>query len=149
MGLKTTFVATSLGRSTVFLIVMTMLAAVATLPVSRTAVADDAQVLANCPTVGDATGARVRALNTLKRRMTAPTPGNVDPNVTLKAMVASGDDTNRWDEKRGATIEGYVADVLEVHLSPDEAKELGQPVIDVLRGRAFAARGAVARSNEE
>ena len=111
MGLKTTFVATSLGRSTVFLIVMTMLAAVATLPVSRTAVADDAQVLANCPTVGDATGARVRALNTLKRRMTAPTPGNVDPNVTLKAMVASGDDTNRWDEKRGATIEGYVADV--------------------------------------
>jgi hypothetical protein len=27
---------------------------------------------------------------------------------------------------------GYVADVLEVHLSADEAKEMGRPVIDVL-----------------
>jgi len=111
MRLKTTFAAACLIRSTVSLIVVGMLGAVATLLVSRTVVADDAQVLANCPTVGDATGANVRALNTLKRRMTVPTPADIDPNVTLKTMVAPGDDTTRWDEKRGATIEGYVADV--------------------------------------
>lgn len=34
---------------------------------------------------------------------------------------------------QGGYVEpGYVADVLEVHLSSDEAKELGQPVIDVV-----------------
>jgi len=43
--------------------------------------------------------------------MTVLTPRDIDPNVTLRAMVAPGDDTTRWDEKRGATIEGYVADV--------------------------------------
>jgi hypothetical protein len=111
MRLKTTLATAWLVRSTVSLIVVGMLAAVATLPVSRTALADDAQVLANCPTVGDATGANVRALNTLKRRMTVPTPANIDPNVTLKDMVAPGDDTTRWDEERAATIDGYVADV--------------------------------------
>ena len=98
-------------RSTVSLIVGGLLGAVATLPVARATVADDAQILANCPAVGDAKGTNVRALNTLKRRMTVPTPGDIDPNVTLRAMVAPGDDTTRWDEKRGATIEGYVADV--------------------------------------
>ena len=91
--------------------VMGLLGAVATLPVTRAAVADDAQILARCPAVGDAAAAKVQALNTLKRRMTVPTPGDIDPNVTLKAMVAPGDDATRWDDRRGATIEGYVADV--------------------------------------
>jgi len=103
--------AARLVRSTVSLVVMALLGAVATVPVARAAAADDAQVLASCPTVGDTTAPKLRALNTLKRRMTIPTPGDIDPNVTLKAMAAAGVDTRRWDEKRGATIEGYVADV--------------------------------------
>jgi hypothetical protein len=111
MRLKTTLVAAHLVRYTVSLIVAGTLGALATLPVSRTAVADDAQLLANCPVVGDTTLPKVQALNTLKRRMTVPTPGNIDSNVTLRAMVAPGDDTTRWDERHGATIEGYVADV--------------------------------------
>src|SRR5882724_2543528 len=87
------------------------LGVVPTLLFSAMAVADDTRVLANCPIVGDTTNPRVQALNTLKRRMTLPTPAEIDPRVTLKALVAPGDDTNRWDEKRGVTIEGFVADV--------------------------------------
>lgn len=35
----------------------------------------------------------------------------MDSKVTLAALMAPGDDTSRFDDKRGATIEGYVADV--------------------------------------
>src|SRR5438045_9239822 len=84
--------------------VMGLLGAIATLPVTRAAVADDAQTLASCPAVGDAAAAKVQALNTLKRRMTVPMPGDIDPNVTLSDMVAPGDDTTRWDDSGGAAI---------------------------------------------
>ena len=73
---------------------------VITLPFGRMAVADDAQVLANCPVVGDTAHPRIQAVNTLKRRMTLPTPSDIDPKVTLEALVAPGDDTNRWDDRR-------------------------------------------------
>jgi hypothetical protein len=73
--------------------------------------ADDAQILANCPLVGDTQNPNVQALNKLKRRMTVPTPGDMDPAVTLTALVAPGDDTTRWDSSRGAQVSGYVADV--------------------------------------
>ena len=75
------------------------------------AVADDAKILANCPPQGDAKQAAARALNPLKRRMSVPIPREIDPKVTLQAMLAPGDDTNRWDTNRGGVIEGYVADV--------------------------------------
>ncbi len=77
----------------------------------RAARDDDAQVLANCPAGGDARSATVRALNELKRRINGPTSRDLDLRVTLAAMVAPGDDTARWSEQRGATIEGYVAGV--------------------------------------
>lgn len=88
-----------------------MAAAAATVLLSPTAQAGDAQKLANCPLTGDATDAAAQKLNTLKRRLTVPAPQDIDPNVTLQALVAPGDDTVRWDEKHGATIEGYVAAV--------------------------------------
>lgn len=72
---------------------------------------NDAAVLAACPVEGDAKNARVKDLNLLKRRMTTPSPTDMDNKVTLAAMVAPGDDTSRFDVKKGATIEGYVADV--------------------------------------
>ncbi len=80
-------------------------------PLSRVAVADDAQTLAKCPVTGDAADATTQALNKLKRRMTVPTPQDIDTKATLQALVAPGDDTARWNENRGATIEGYVAGV--------------------------------------
>jgi hypothetical protein len=64
--------------------------------------------LAHCPPQGDAKVARVAALNILKRRMTVP---QVDSAITLKAILASGDDAKRWDSHRGASIEGYIVNV--------------------------------------
>jgi hypothetical protein len=87
------------------------LGAVITLLFGRMAVADDAEVLANCPVVGDTADPKIQAVNTLKRRMMLPTPTDIDPRVNLEALVAPGDDTHRWDDRRGATIEGFVADV--------------------------------------
>jgi hypothetical protein len=53
----------------------------------------------------------MQALNLLKNRFTAPTPADLDSRATLDALLAPGDDTGRFDEKRGAVIVGFVTDV--------------------------------------
>ena len=58
---------------------------------------------------GDARSPGVPALNRLKNHYTGPQ--QVDPAVTLAAMLASGKDTGRWKVKQGAEIFGYVFDV--------------------------------------
>lgn len=73
--------------------------------------ADDATVLANCPPEGDTTIAAVQHLNVLKRRMTIPLASDIDHSVTMASLTIPGDDTSRWDAAKGASIEGYVADV--------------------------------------
>lgn len=72
---------------------------------------NDATILAACPMEGDAKNPKVKALNLLKRRMMTPSTADMDSKVTLTAMFAPGDDTNRFNDTKGATIEGYVADV--------------------------------------
>ena len=52
-----------------------------------------------------------RALNTLKNRTTVPTAADVDPRVTLDAMLAPGDDRRRWQHRRAAAVDGYVVRV--------------------------------------
>jgi hypothetical protein len=89
-----------------------MLMVACTLAQARTPRADsgdEAQILANCPTEGDAKAADARQLNLLKRRMMSPS--DLDSKVTLQAILAPGDDTRRWNEQHGAAISGYVADV--------------------------------------
>jgi len=88
----------------------TMLTAIL-LVLSHAALANDAEILASCPPQGDAKQAAARALNPLKRRMAEPRAAQIDPRVTLAAILAPGDDTDRWDTRRAAVIEGYVADV--------------------------------------
>jgi hypothetical protein len=58
---------------------------------------------------GDARSPGVQALNRLKNRYTAPP--QIDPAVTLAAILAPGRDTGRWKVKQGAEIVGYVFDV--------------------------------------
>jgi hypothetical protein len=58
---------------------------------------------------GDARSSGVRALNRLKNRYTAPQ--QIDPAITLAAMLAPGRDTGRWKVMQGAEIVGYVFDV--------------------------------------
>ena len=62
-----------------------------------------------CGVEGDARSAGVQALNRLKNRYVAPQ--QVDPAITLAAMLAPGRDAGRWKVKQGAEIVGYVFDV--------------------------------------
>lgn len=65
-----------------------------------------------CPLQGDARSADVKALNRFKGRYHSPVDSDVDPTVTLTAMVAPGDDENRFDNKSAATLTGFVLEVL-------------------------------------
>jgi hypothetical protein len=60
------------------------------------------------PLTGDATAPAAKALNPLKNRSNAPTPGAIDRRITLAAMLKPGDDTNRFSMTKAATITGYV-----------------------------------------
>ena len=74
-------------------------------------VAGPPEVYRTCPLEGDAVQAFRQAANRLKNRNTAPTSAQIDPAVTLAAMVVPGDDTNRWQPTQGASIVGFVIDV--------------------------------------
>lgn len=78
---------------------------------SRKSHGDDAQIIASCPPQGDARRQKERDLNVLKRRMDTPSSSQIDPNATLAAILAPGDDTSRWDDHKGAIVSGYVAEV--------------------------------------
>jgi hypothetical protein len=64
-----------------------------------------------CPAAGDGRTSRVRALNRLKNRLTVPADRDIDSAVTLDALLAPGDDRDRWSERRAAIVVGYVRDV--------------------------------------
>lgn len=65
----------------------------------------------NCGLEGDAKRADVRDLNTQKNRYDFPDSNAIDHSVTLEAMLAQGDDKNRFTMGRAAEITGYVIDV--------------------------------------
>jgi hypothetical protein len=64
-----------------------------------------------CGMAGTAKPAAIKAVNRLKNRYTPPGDTDIDTAVTLKAMLKLGDDTDRFDEEKGAEIVGYVYDV--------------------------------------
>lgn len=64
-----------------------------------------------CGMEGDASNPAVRELNLLKNRYTAPEPQQIDPNVTLAAILEPGDDRTRWNDHHAGEITGYVWDV--------------------------------------
>jgi hypothetical protein len=71
----------------------------------------DLETFDGCPLDGDASSAAVRELNRLKNRYTPPDPQQIDPSVTLAALLEPGDDRGRWSPRRAAEITGYVWDV--------------------------------------
>jgi hypothetical protein len=64
-----------------------------------------------CPLQGTATSEPGQELNRAKNRHTAPGQGQIDPEVSLAAMLAPGNDIQRFDPKRGARVTGFVIDV--------------------------------------
>jgi hypothetical protein len=64
-----------------------------------------------CPPAGDGRSSRVRALNRLKNRVSLPAARDIDSAASLGALLAPGDDRDRWSERRAAIVVGYVRDV--------------------------------------
>ena len=71
--------------------------------------ASNLEIYNGCGMEGDARSLGVQALNRLKNRYAAPQ--QIDPAVTLTAILAPGSDTGRWKVKQGAEIVDYVFDV--------------------------------------
>lgn len=64
-----------------------------------------------CNLDGSATTARLKQLNQLKNRYTAPRDNQIDHSITLSALLAPGDDKTRWTSTSGAEITGFVLEV--------------------------------------
>lgn len=69
------------------------------------------EILHGCGMEGDARSPGVQVLNRLKNRYHAPAAKDIDPRVTLAALLEPGDDMKRWDSSRAANVTGYVHDV--------------------------------------
>ena len=65
----------------------------------------------NCPLEGKTKVSSVQALNRLKNRTVAPLKTDVNPGITLAAVLAPGNDVARWGATQGAIITGYVITV--------------------------------------
>src|SRR3989442_10101404 len=78
------------------------------LVLSALAFSATAQTPASCPPQGTAQRPQVRALNLLKNRETTPMPNQIDPEVTLEAMLVPGNDRDRWSDTSGGEVIGYV-----------------------------------------
>ena len=89
----------------------------------------DLEIYNGCGIEGDARSPGVQALNRLKNRYVAPQ--QVDPAITLAAMLAPGRDTGRWKVKQGAEtigieMTGCSGGIAEVRIDRD-APFLQQP----------------------
>lgn len=65
----------------------------------------------NCPGTGIAITSRQRQLHRLKNRTALPQAADIDPRVTLDALLQPGNDTDRWSTDRAARVQGLVIDV--------------------------------------
>ena len=59
---------------------------------------------------GDGRSLGVRALDRLKNQYTQPSATEIDLAITLKAILAPGNDIGRWKVKEGVEITGYLWD---------------------------------------
>src|SRR5215471_14779342 len=71
----------------------------------------DLRVFNNCPLQGDARPTALQQLNMLKNRFVGPGRPQINPAITLSAILAPGDDRQRWSVRHGAIITGFVVDV--------------------------------------
>ena len=64
-----------------------------------------------CPLEGDAKQALAKELNPFKNREDAPPAANINSTATLAAVLAPGNDLQRWSRDSGAVFEGVVVNV--------------------------------------
>jgi hypothetical protein len=65
----------------------------------------------DCGPEGTAKSEARKALNRLKNRFSLPKDDDIDPLVSLEAMLALGPDLDRFSPKKAATIRGFVVKV--------------------------------------
>jgi len=70
-----------------------------------------------CPPQGSATKAKARKLNELRARTTEPTDDDYDDTVDISALIAPGDDSQRWSNDSAVEITAFVVDVLDGGMS--------------------------------
>jgi len=114
-----------------------------------------------CGLEGDAKPQPLKNLNRLKNRFTPPAASQMNPQITLDAILAPGNDLNRWSESQGATVTGYVIDVkpggpetvnchatdprhvdthIELAVNPGDSQGIKHMIVEVTpRGRAIIA----------
>jgi hypothetical protein len=119
------------------------------------------QVYDGCPLGGDAKTPALQRLNVLKNRYIQPRPNQFNPSITLQAILAPGEDTDRWSPGMAAEITGFVLDVkpggsetvnchakdpahtdthIEIVLNPNDSAPTRRLIIEVTpRGRAIMA----------
>src|SRR5260370_16641729 len=71
----------------------------------------DMDVFDGCGLDGSAKTANLKKLNQSKNRYAAPTNSEINPAITLSAMLAPGNDKTRWSSTSGAEVTGFVLDV--------------------------------------
>lgn len=64
-----------------------------------------------CAPEGNAQSDRRKALNRLKNRNLPPAASDLDASLTLAAMLATGNDAQRWSTSRGGAVTGFVIEV--------------------------------------
>ena len=88
-----------------------MVTALAALVTGQAPTGNNVYTLSNgtkCQPQGNDSNPAIIALDLQKNRPAGPTADDIDPDVTLAAMLAPGDDTSRFDGTKGATVEGIV-----------------------------------------
>lgn len=64
-----------------------------------------------CPVEGNAKSDRIKELNKLKNRTATPQTADFDTTITLQKLLATGNDTKRWNSSKAVKVIGYVYDV--------------------------------------
>src|SRR5260221_10675767 len=88
-----------------------VVAAIAALAMGQAPATDNPYIMSDgraCSAKGDNPRLELVTLDLQKNRATAPTAGEIDPDVTLAAILSPGTDIGRFDPTRGATVEGIV-----------------------------------------
>ena len=70
-----------------------------------------AQGSGSCPAQGDATKPRIQKLNELRARTDEPSDDDYDDTADVDALIAPGDDSQRWQNDTAVEINAFVVDV--------------------------------------
>lgn len=90
---------------------MRTLVALAFIAMTAHAAQTNLDVFKGCGLAGTAASTCGKKLNRGKNRYVPPAAGDINSAITLEAILAPGDDRNRWHESDGAKVEGIIANV--------------------------------------